>query len=193
MWFKRKKLLLASASPRRRELLQAAGFDFEVQAVEVDESFPPELPVDELAAFLARKKARAARHFLNEQTPVLLAADSVVIVEDTPLAKPANAEEGLAMLRMLQNRWHRVVTGVCLLSNEKEKTFSETTRVFMEAMSREEMTHYLENFHPFDKAGGYGIQEWIGWCKIGRMEGSYANVVGLPVHRVYAELRAFFV
>ncbi len=192
MWIKEKKIILASGSPRRRELLSDAGIEFVVKVPKLDEVYPDDLPVREIAAFLARKKARAARAFLGPVHPVLLAADSVVLLNGTALGKPRGPEEARIMLRQLSGAWHEVITGVCLLSDEREKVFSETTRVQMLPLSDAEIDYYIARENPFDKAGSYGIQEWIGICKISAIEGSYTNVVGLPVHRVYAELQQFF-
>jgi septum formation protein len=192
MWMEENTIILASASPRRRDLLAAAGIRFEVRVAEVSEDFPTDLPSGAIAAFLARKKARAAKTFLSPERPVLLAADSVVLTDGRALGKPDNPEEARAMLQLLAGGWHEVITGVCLLSHERVKVFSETTRVRMEPLSQSEMDYYISRHNPFDKAGSYGIQEWIGLCKISAIEGSYTNVVGLPVHRVYAELQDFF-
>ncbi len=188
--FPSRPLILASKSPRRSQLLREAGFSFSVKNLDVDESFPPEMPVEEVAAYLARRKALACAHFIEDQE-ILLAADSVVIVDNSIYNKPEDYDDAFRMIRLLSGRQHSVITGVCLLSAEQERTFSERTEVFFDALSDEEIDYYIRACAPFDKAGAYGVQEWIGLCKIRRIEGSYANVMGLPVHRVYTELQAF--
>jgi len=186
----KKKIILASQSPRRQQLLQQAGFTFEVKALPIDESFPEDMPVGEVAAFLARRKAHAARGLIAGDE-VLLAADSVVILGDTIYNKPENAEDARRILRALSGRMHRVITGVCLLSKDKERVFSGESRVHFAELSEEEIDYYIQTCQPFDKAGAYAIQEWIGLCKIDRIEGTYANIMGLPVDLVYREMEGF--
>lgn len=186
----KKKIILASQSPRRQQLLQQAGFTFEVKALPIDESFPADMPVGEVAAFLARRKAHAARALIAGDE-VLLAADSVVILGDTIYNKPENAEDARRILRALSGQVHRVITGVCLLSRDKERVFSGESRVHFAELSDEEIDYYIQTCQPFDKAGAYAIQEWIGLCKIDRIEGTYANIMGLPVDLVYREMEAF--
>ncbi len=186
-----KKIILASQSPRRQQLLREAGFTFELKARPIDESFPADMPVDEVAAYLARRKAHAAREFLTGEDQVLLTADSVVILGDTIYNKPADAAEARRMLRALSGKMHRVITGVCLLSLEKERTFQGESRVFFEELSEEEIDYYIETCRPYDKAGSYAIQEWVGLCRVSRIEGTYANIMGLPVDLVYEEMKGF--
>lgn len=188
--FPTRPLILASKSPRRSQLLREAGFEFTVQSMDVDESFPPDMPVEEVAAYLARRKALAGREMIKNRE-ILLAADSVVILNGQIFNKPAGAEEAFAMIRQLAGQKHTVITGVCLLGAERECTFSEHTDVYFDEMDDTEIAYYIRTCQPFDKAGAYGVQEWIGHCKIRRIEGTYANVMGLPVHRVYAELQQF--
>lgn len=185
-----KRILLASKSPRRAQLLAEAGFDFSVRTFDTDESWPPEMPLDEVAEFIAVKKARAGLPFI-EGDEVVLAADTTVLIGDEILNKPESHSDAQRMLRKLSGQMHRVVTGVCLASNEKMTSFSVVSNVFMADLTDEEIDFYIERCRPFDKAGAYGVQEWIGHCKIERIEGTYANVMGLPVHAVYAALRAF--
>ena len=185
-----KKIILASQSPRRRQLLEQAGFTFEIKTKPIDESFPADMPVDEVAPFLARQKARAAREFITGDE-VLLTADSVVILGDTIYNKPEDAEDARRILRALSGQVHRVITGVCLLSKEKERVFSGESRVHFAELSDDEIDYYIRTCQPFDKAGAYAIQEWIGLCKIDRIEGTYANIMGLPVDLVYREMGAF--
>lgn len=183
-------LILASKSPRRSQLLREAGFDFTVETFDVDESFSPEMPCEEVAPWLAQKKARAAMHLIRDQE-VVLSADSVVILDDQIFNKPADYEEAFRMIRALSGRQHLVVTGVCLLSKEKEVTLSGHTKVWFAALSDAEIDYYIRTCEPFDKAGSYGAQDWIGHCKITRIEGTFQNVMGLPVDLVYAALSGF--
>lgn len=162
-----------------------------VKTMEVDESYPPTMPVDDVAAFLARKKALAARDLLSDKREVLLTADSVVILKDTIYGKPSDAEDARHILKQLSGRMHRVITGVCLLGRGKEKVFSSVSNVYMEELSDAEIKYYIDTFQPFDKAGAYAIQEWIGLCKISKIEGTYSNIMGLPVEQVYRELLEF--
>ncbi len=191
MKFQNRPIILASKSPRRSQLLTEAGFEFTVKTFDTDESWPDDLPLDEVAEFLAVKKARAAAHLLAADE-IILAADTTVLLEDSILNKPADHAEAKSMLRRLSGRMHRVVTGVCLLGREREVSFSETSNVFFEGLTDGEIEFYLETCRPFDKAGAYGVQEWIGHCKIRRIEGTYANVMGLPVNRVYQSLMELF-
>ncbi len=188
--FPTRPLILVSKSPRRRQLLQEAGFTFSICGLEVDESFPEDMPYDRVAEFLARRKAHAGRHLIQGEE-ILISADSVVVCEGRIYNKPEDYDEAVHMLRQLSGVQHTVITGVCLLAAEQERAFSERSEVFFEPLSDEEIDFYIRRYQPFDKAGAYGVQEWIGLCKIRRIEGSYANVMGLPVHRVYAELKAF--
>lgn len=188
--FPSRPIILASKSPRRSQLLREAGFTFTVQAQDVDESFPPEMPVEEVAAYLARRKALASAAYIRDRE-IILSADSVVIIDGRIYNKPADYGEAFQMIRLLSGRQHSVITGVCLLGAEQERTFSDRTEVYFDDLSDEEIDYYIRACRPFDKAGAYGVQEWIGLCKIRRIEGSYANVMGLPVHRVYQELKSF--
>ncbi|MBC7775279.1 MAG: septum formation protein Maf [Phycisphaerae bacterium] len=183
-------LILASKSPRRSQLLREAGFSFTLQTFDVDESFPPEMPPEEVAPWLAQRKAQAAAHLIQEDE-IILAADSVVILDGKIYNKPADYEEAFNMIRALSGRQHTVVTGVCLLSKEKEKVFAGLTKVWFSELSDDEIDYYIRTCEPFDKAGSYGAQDWIGHCKITRIEGTFQNVMGLPVDLVYAALRGF--
>ncbi len=189
MQFKR-PLILASQSPRRRQLLQEAGFDFTVHSIDIDESFPDTLPVQEVAPWLAQRKAQAASHLIEDRE-IILSADSVVILNGKIYNKPAGYEEAFAMIRALSGNRHTVVTGICLLSKEREKVLSGISEVWFAELSDAEIDHYIREYRPFDKAGAYGVQEWIGLCKIVRIEGTYANVMGLPVDLVYHALLEF--
>jgi septum formation protein len=182
-------LILASKSPRRSQLLREAGFEFTVETFDVDESFPADMPVAEVAPWLAQQKARAAAHLVVDQE-IVLAADSVVILDGVIYNKPADVAEARLMLGLLSGRQHTVITGVCLLSKEGEKVLAGVTKVWFDDLTPEEIDYYIERCQPFDKAGAYGAQEWIGHCKIKRIEGTFPNVMGLPVDIVYTALRA---
>ncbi|MCB0638267.1 MAG: septum formation protein Maf [Lewinella sp.] len=186
------RIVLASQSPRRRLLLEQAGLPFVVRAQDIPEDFPAEMPVEEVAEYLARKKAAAAMHHLERKEDVILTADSVVILDGEFYGKPADAEESAAMLRRLSGREHTVITGVCLRTATTERAFSDIAKVKFAELTDEEITYYVARYQPFDKAGSYAIQEWIGLCKIERIQGTYANIMGLPVQRVYAELLELF-
>lgn len=191
MWFSGKRIILASKSPRRAQLLREAGLEYIVKSMDVDEDFPADMPVDLVAPHLAQRKARAAQAFLETKNDVILAADSTVILDQTIFNKPVDYDDAVRMLRQLSGRRHRVVTGCCLLSLHKETVFSGVSQVEFAPLTEEEIRYYIDHYQPFDKAGAYGIQEWIGLCKITGIEGSYANIVGLPVELVYKELRGF--
>ncbi len=185
-----KQLILASRSPRRKQLLEQAGFTFTVQPLDLEEDFPADLPAGEVAEFLAVKKARAGKSLIRERE-ILLAADSVVLLDGKIYNKPANEREAQDMLRALSGRMHQVMTGVCLLSAQREVSFAGKSSVQMEALTQEEIEYYVRRYQPYDKAGSYAIQEWIGLCKISRIEGTYANIMGLPVDLVYKALADF--
>jgi septum formation protein len=184
-------LILASKSPRRSQLLAEAGFNFTVNAFDTDESWPPELPLEQVAQYLAEKKARAAAHLI-ENDEIILAADTTVLWENEILNKPENHAEAVEMLQKLSGNMHRVVTGVCLFSTNKKWSFSENSNVYFEELTLDEIEFYINKCQPFDKAGAYGVQEWIGHCKISRIDGTYANVMGLPVNRIYEILMRDF-
>ena len=182
------ELILASKSPRRSQLLSQAGLPFRVQTQDVEEDYPDDMPVDHVPVFLAQKKARAARTHLQQENEIILAADSVVILDDIIYGKPTDAADAHRILRELSGREHRVITGVCLIYHDQEIAFGDTTKVKFAELSDEEIQYYIANYEPFDKAGSYAIQEWIGLCKIEKIEGTYANVMGLPVERVWKAL-----
>jgi septum formation protein len=183
-------LILASKSPRRSQLLREAGFEFTVQAFDVDESFSADMPPAEVAPWLAEKKADAAAHLIVDQE-IVLSADSVVILEDQIFNKPADHAEAFAMIRALSGKQHTVVTGVCLLAKERKKVMAGVTKVWFAPLTDAEIHYYIDTCVPFDKAGSYGAQDWIGHCKITRIEGTFQNVMGLPVDLVYAALAEF--
>lgn len=186
----KQKLVLASQSPRRSQLLREAGFIFEVRPTDIPEDFPDDMPAFEVAPYLARKKAHAALASI-QQGELILASDSVVICNGRIFNKPETPEVARQMLRELSGVTHTVVTGVCLCSSDKEHVFSGVSLVTFDTLTEEEITYYLETCKPYDKAGAYGIQEWIGLCKISRIEGTYSNVMGLPMDLVYKAIQQF--
>jgi septum formation protein len=185
------KMILASNSPRRRELLAGLGVDFEVSVLpDIDESYPASLPALQTAEYIACKKAAAYREVMADDE-LVITADTVVIVGDEVLGKPSDAAEAALMLRKLSGRTHQVVTGVCLTTCEQTVQFSVRTDVTFKQLTDDEIDFYIKKYQPFDKAGAYGIQEWIGYIGCTGLNGSYYNVMGLPVQRIYTELQQF--
>jgi len=182
------QLVLASKSPRRSYLLEQAGIPFVVRTSDVEEIFPDDLDPLEIAPFLAELKADHARGLLKNDREVLLTADSVVLIDGVKHGKPKSREHAIETLEKLSGRSHIVVTGCCLLSNEKKEVFSSTAEVYLREMSREEIEWYVDTYEPYDKAGAYAIQEWVGLAKIERIVGTYPCVMGLPVDLVYEHL-----
>ena len=183
------KIILASHSPRRKELLAGLGLPFEVKVLEgVDESFPIDLPVTDVAQYIAKEKADAYRPSIKEDE-LVITADTVVIVDDEILGKPDDEADAVRMLRMLSGRTHQVTTGVCLLTSTQEHCFDVSTDVTFKVLSNEEIQYYVTRYKPLDKAGAYGIQEWIGYIGVTSLYGSYYNVMGLPIQRIYSELK----
>ncbi len=190
---KKYTLVLASGSPRRKELMENAGFRFRTApGPGVEESYPEALVGREIAGFLARKKSAAFDQPLKEME-ILVTADTIVWKDSQVLHKPAGRDEAAQILRRLSNAAHYVYTGVCLRSGEKEKTFVSATEVLFGPVSEDEIDYYIQHYQPFDKAGGYGIQEWIGFIGVEEIRGSYFNVMGLPVHQLYRELESFII
>jgi septum formation protein len=189
--FQNRKLVLASQSPRRQYLLKELGLEFEIMPTHVEETFPEGLNPVEIAVHLAELKAGSFDSSRLQEDTIVIAADTLVCVGDEILGKPGNSEEAIGMLEKLSGTRHTVVTAVCLRSKRKQKTFHVVSYVYFRELSREEIRYYIENFRPFDKAGGYGIQEWIGYIGISRIEGSYFNIMGLPVKELYEELLQF--
>ena len=187
---KSKKIILASKSPRRQELLKGLDIQFEIKTKEVDESYPLTMKPEQVPVFLAEKKADAFVDLLEKDT-ILITSDTIVIQGKNILEKPNSIEEGKAMIRKLSGQVHTVVTGVCIRTLEKSISFSDETRVLFTDLTDDEIDYYMKNYQPFDKAGSYGVQEWIGYVGIERLEGSYYNVKGLPVHKVYTALKTF--
>ncbi len=186
-----KRLILASASPRRRQLLADCDIPFVVaEPFDCNEEYPPQMPSHEVAEYLSGLKSDAYPHTLVADE-ILLTADTVVIVDDHILGKPSSAEEAVAMLQMLSGRVHNVVTGVTIRSAERRRSFSVSSSVSFRTLTADEIDYYIKRYRPFDKAGSYGIQEWIGYVAIEGIEGSFFNVMGLPVQRLYVELGEF--
>ena len=184
------KLILGSASPRRQQLLKDAGFSFKTISINADESFSPSLQSEQIPLYLAEKKASVYPDTLKEDE-LLITADTVVWIDNIVLNKPANDFEATQMLQLLSGKMHQVFTGVCLKSNKKQVTFFDETKVHFKSLSENEIAYYIQNYKPFDKAGSYGAQDWLGLVGIDKIEGSYFNVMGLPVHRLYKELMEF--
>lgn len=182
------RLILASASPRRRQLLLGLDLPVEVTSTDVDETPPAGMPIEQVAEHLARKKANAYTGQLASDQ-VLVTADTTVIVDDLLLNKPADAAGARAMLTLLSGRTHRVVTGVCLRSATRSISFSDVADVTFAPLTAEEIAYYVERHKPFDKAGAYGVQDWIGYAAVERINGSFYTVMGLPLHRVYRALQ----
>jgi septum formation protein len=184
------KLLLASKSPRRQYLMTELGLTFEVKTKEVDESFPEHLKSEEIPLYLCKKKADAFDEELSENT-VVITADTIVWIDNQVLNKPENFEDAVRMLKLLSGKKHEVYTGVCLKSSSKVKVFYAKTDVYFKVLSDEQINYYITNYNPYDKAGAYGAQEWIGYIAVEKIVGSYFNVMGLPVKELYEELMAF--
>lgn len=182
----KRAIILASSSPRRQYLMKEAGFDFTVKKPDVEEDFPADMPASDVAVFLARKKAGYFAGSINDE--IVVTADTVVVLGDRILNKPADRDEAISMLQSLSGNTHTVITGVCIQSKEKERSFQDHTEVRFKRLSNDEIAFYVDHYKPYDKAGAYGAQDWIGMVAIERIEGSYFNVMGLPIHRVYTEL-----
>lgn len=182
------KLILGSKSPRRQELIKGMGFEYEIRTLDTDEIFPESLSVDEIAGYLAMHKADALIPSLTDNE-LLLTSDTIVIVNDEVFGKPIDEKDAIEMLSKLSGRTHEVITGVHLATTKHRHTFSVTTAVTFLSLSKEEKSFYVEHFKPFDKAGSYGIQEWIGYIGIEKMNGSYYNVMGLPTAELWQQLR----
>ena len=182
------KVILASNSPRRKELLAGLGVQYEVRTLpDVDESYPDTLRGADIPLYIAREKADAYRAMLRPDE-LMITADTIVWLDGKVLGKPRDREDALQMLRAMSGKTHEVFTGVCLTTTERQHAFSARTEVRFSALSEEEITYYVDHFHPMDKAGAYGVQEWIGYIGVEYISGSYYNIMGLPVQRLYKEL-----
>jgi septum formation protein len=190
LYLKEKDVILASQSPRRKELFAGLGIPFRVETREIDESFPASLKAGEIPLFLSRaKSAEFDKTILENQ--IVITADTVVWINDHVLNKPVHRDEAILMLNELSGSLHEVYTGVTITSKQQKISFVDRTLVSFSALTKEEIEYYIDVHRPFDKAGAYGVQEYIGYIGIDRLEGSYYNVMGLPVHRLYTELKKF--
>lgn len=186
------RIILGSQSPRRQELLKGLDIPFEVRVKPTDEHFAPDMPVAQVPEFLARNKAAEfAPELESDEKLLIITADTIVAIEGKILNKPADREEAIQMLTALSGKRHTVITGVCLKTQQQEHCFATHTEVYFKPLDAVEIAYYLDHYKPYDKAGSYGVQEWIGYVCIDRIEGSYFNVMGLPVHELYAALRKF--
>lgn len=184
-------IILASNSPRRRELLGGLGISFEVKVLpDIEENYPEGLSVAQIAEYIAKEKADAYRKMMAPND-LIITADTIVVADDEVMGKPVDAVDAQRMLRKLSGKAHQVITGVCLMTTERQCVFSVTTDVTFKQLTDEEIDYYIKTYRPFDKAGAYGIQEWIGYVGVTGLNGSYFNVMGLPVQRIYQELAAF--
>ena len=184
------KIILASGSPRRQQFLKELELDFEIKLKEIEEIYPDHLQAEEITDFLSKLKASAFENELKDNE-VLITSDTIVWLDNKALGKPIDASHALRMLTEMSGKTHKVITSVCIKSIKKEVVFHDETLVTFTDLSLDEIEFYLKNYKPFDKAGSYGIQEWIGLVAIEKIEGSYANVVGLPTHKLYKELMNF--
>lgn len=183
------RIFLASNSPRRKELLSGLGIPFEVRVNgDIDESYPSDLPLEAIPLHISRKKAAAYLQTMSADE-LIITADTVVVASGEILGKPVDASDAHRMLRLLSGTTHQVITGVCLTTTDHQVAFSVTTDVTFKDLSDEEIHYYIDHYRPYDKAGAYGIQEWIGYIGVTGLHGSYFNVMGLPIQRIYEELR----
>jgi len=182
------KIILASQSPRRQELLQGLHLQFEVKTIDSDEDFPLQLVGVDIPVYIAEKKANAYKNQMEENT-LLITADTIVWHEGKVLGKPVDEIDAKRMLQMLSGKTHQVITGVCISTLKRRKTFHVISEVRFAKLTESEIDYYLKNFNPYDKAGSYGVQEWIGYIGVEHINGSYFNVMGLPVQRLYHELK----
>ncbi|MFY7936561.1 MAG: Maf-like protein [Flavobacterium sp.] len=188
--FKNHKIILASGSPRRQRFLKELDIDFEIRLKEIEEIYPDQLQAEEITNFLAKLKASAFENDLQDNE-VLITSDTIVWLENKALGKPSDASHAVKMLTEMSGKTHKVITSVCIKTTQKELVFHDETLVTFAKLTLKEIEYYLNIYKPFDKAGSYGIQEWIGLVAIEKIEGSYANVVGLPTHKLYKELMNF--
>lgn len=186
-------IVLASNSPRRRELLAGLGTEFEVRVLpDIDESYPADLPVMQIAEYIAHEKASAYLLTMKDND-LVITADTVVIIGNEVLGKPKDEEDAKRMLRLISGKTHQVVTGVCLTTTKQQRHFSVSTDVTFKNLPENEINYYITKYKPFDKAGAYGIQEWIGYVGVTSLNGSYFNVMGLPVQKLWEELKKYFI
>ncbi len=188
---KKYNIILASKSPRRQELLKGIGVEFSILTKDVDESYSRNISVFDVAPFLSLKKAKAFEESELPKNYLVITADTIVVVNDKILGKPVDAEDATNMLRLISGKKHSVITGVTIRTAEKIKTFSVTSKVSFDVLDEDEIEYYVSEYKPFDKAGSYGIQEWIGYIGVKNVEGSYFNVMGLPTYKLYQMLKCF--
>ncbi len=183
-------IILGSNSPRRKELLAGLNVKFEIKTNDTDETFPDSLPIEEIPSFLALKKSAS---YTLEKNDLLITADTIVVVDEKiVLGKPRDKENAIQILKMISGRMHKVITGVSIRSLEKQKSFHTITEVYFKELDDEEIEFYLENYRPYDKAGAYGVQEWIGYIGVEKIVGSYCNIMGLPIQKLYKELKNWY-
>ncbi|MDR1859654.1 MAG: Maf family nucleotide pyrophosphatase [Bacteroidales bacterium] len=187
---KKYRIILASESPRRQQLLQELGLDFEVRPSHAPEAFPAELGMTAIPVFLAEQKANALSATMQPDE-LLITADTIVWKDGRIMNKPASRQEAIDMLKDLSNAQHQVITGMHIRTTERQLSFHSVSEVRFEELLDAEIAYYVDHFHPYDKAGGYGIQEWLGYVAISRIEGSFYNVMGLPLHQLYQHLKKF--
>ena len=189
-WFSEYNFILASKSPRRQQLLRSLDIDFTVQTKDVEEVYPAGMLKEQVPVFLAELKAKPFLHELTDKD-LLITADTIVCLGNNILGKPGSFHEAFDMLQNLSGKQHQVITGVCLTSLKKSKSFSALTNVTVKNLTKEEIEYYIETYQPYDKAGAYGIQEWIGSIGITSIEGSFYNVMGLPIQKLYEQIQRF--
>lgn len=189
--YKDYKIILASKSPRRQGLFKGLGLDFEVVTNEVEEIYPSDFNGKEIAPYLAELKAAAFNFNGYPHNTIIITADTIVCLDEHILNKPKDIIDAKRMLELLSGKMHQVITGICLKTKDKSRTFSVTTDVYFKQLSKEEIDYYVHQYSPLDKAGAYGAQEWIGYVGIEHIDGSYFNVVGLPTHQLYEEMMKF--
>lgn len=187
---KEKNIILASASPRRRELLSGLDFDFKIEVREVDETPPENLKGAEITDFIVKKKASAFDDLKDND--ILITSDTLVLLDDEILGKPKNEEEAKRMLKKISGKKHQVITSVCFTTNQNQQTIHDSTDVYFRELSDKEIDYYVASYQPFDKAGSYGIQEWIGFIGVEKIDGCFFNVMGLPLRLVYDVLNNHF-
>lgn len=189
--FKNYKIILASSSPRRQEIFKELNIPFTVEVKHINEHYPSNLKGEAITNYLAKLKAKPFEDELDNTNKIIITADTIVWLNNHSLEKPKNKKDAVKMLKLLSGKMHEVITSVCIKTIDIEKTFSSITKVYFKELSDEEINYYVEKYHPLDKAGAYGIQEWIGFIGVTKLEGSYFNVMGLPIDKLYEELINF--
>ena len=185
------KIILASKSPRRQFLLKELGIDFEIITKDIEETYPAHYKKDEIVEYLCEHKANAYAEELKDDNTLIITADTIVWLKEKAINKSQNYEDAISMLQQISGNMHEVVSGVCLKTNRKTVIFHVVSKVYFKPLTEEEIIYYVTNYKPYDKAGVYGIQEWIGYIGIEKIEGSFYNVMGLPTARLYEELKRF--